>query len=744
MQYVSNEYKESMNQLARNKSYMRVYLGLINQEAQTKAIVEPGNFTYFADLEKPIIGETVDKVYATCENDFSKVDGSMCFLPRPNSKAALYNGGIVTEDLCENGQQPEVIISFDTDDPLDIKGITIDFGDCYPSQLTIANDEGEMDYQNDSKIFRSEDPFNNSTYLKIKAVNMVNGSGRMRIHLITFGIGITIGNDKIISAELKSITSPIAESLPSVDFKLTIDNLDRYYDVDNDDSAINYMETGQKMEVYYGYTLDSGMIEWFKGNTVYMREWSSNNHRAEFGAADVFVYMQDEYKKGKYRPEGITLYDLAMDVLEDAGIEEYWIDPYLKTIVVYNPLPVVTHKECLQLIANAGRSVLSQNRDGIIMLKSSFRPESSISVNQTATYGDIKNVLKDVPYNEYSAFENNYMQVNGTQFFIPRGSDYIPAGYVSGEISDGNGLFAENPVITISMESAYTFYGITLLFGSIQPVEFTITTYNNGTKLKKYVVKSIRKCTTADFDFIDVDEFRIEFTKAHPYNRIHLNKIYMGEETDYRITYDMLKTAPNGTKLEKVKEMNVVRTLYTRGTELKDLTSDEVTLKAGEQEEYEFSLGNAVHDLQVEILVDDVIVDYGAIITESNTYCCMVKITNPPSSEQIATLKIKGYEYEISTISESIRLNNKGSIQTWNNPLISSKKDAENLVEWVGNYYKGENEYELSTRGDPRIDANDLIFLESKYVGDVSVRLEEVTTKFDGHLSGTLVGRREL
>lgn len=744
MQYVSNEYKESMEQLARNKSYMRISLGLINQEAQDNAVIQDGNFTYFSDLIKPITSDTVQKVYATCENDFTKVDGSMCFLPRPDSVTPLYNAGIVTQELCNEELHPEVVILFDTADPLDIKGITIDFGDCYPSQLSITNDDGEKVYSNSSKVFRSEDTFNNSRYLKIKAVSMINGAGRMRIHLITFGIGINIGNDKIISAELKSVTSPIAESLPSIDFQLRIDNLDRYYNVDNDDSAINYMETGQTMEIYYGYTLNDGRIEWLKGNTVYMQEWSADDQQAEFGAVDLFVYMQDEYKKGRYRPEGITLYDLAVDVFDDAEIDRYWLDPYLKTIVVYNPLPVITHKECLQLIANAGRCVLSQNRDGIIMLKSSFRPDISISANQTAQYGDIQKVLEDVPYNEYSAFENDYMLSDGTQYFIPRGSGYLDAGYVSSVISDGDGLFADNPVITITMESAYTFYGITLLFGTVQPVEFTITTYNNGTKVKKYVVKSIRRRTTADFGFVDVDEFRIEFTRAHPYNRIHLQRIYLGEETDYRITYDMLKTTPKGTKLEKVKEMTVVRTLYTKGTERKDLTSDEVTLKAGAQDEYEISFGNAVHDLTVETLVNDTQVDYGAVITESSSYWCRIKITSPPSSDQNVVLKIKGYEYGISTTSESIRLNNKGSIQTWNNPLISSKQDAENLVEWVGNYYKGENEYELSTRGDPRIDANDLVFLESRYVDNLSVRLEEVTTKFEGHLSGTLVGRREL
>lgn len=61
--------------------------------------------------------------------------------------------------------------------------------------------------------------------------------------------------------------------------------------------------------------------------------------------------------KGQYYETGITLYDLAVLVLEDAGVaqEDYYLDTYLKKITVYNPLPNVRHKEALQIIANAGR-----------------------------------------------------------------------------------------------------------------------------------------------------------------------------------------------------------------------------------------------------------------------------------------------------------------------------------------------------------------------------------------------------
>lgn len=746
MQYVSTEYRKAMKQLNRNKSYMKISLGLINHAAQNSAQVQAGDFTYFSDIKKPVSTEKVGQVYATCERNFSKVDGSMHFLPRHGSGKTYYNAGIVTDGLCGRENTPVVIIRFNTEDPLDIKGLTLEFGDAYPVRFSVETDEGTIEYGNAGNTFQTEDTFNNTTYMKITAIEMVNGMGRLRIHNILFGIGLTFDDEKIVSAEMRSSLSPISESLPRIDFSVTIENMDRYYNVDNEDSAINYMETGQKMEVDFGYALNDGSVEWVKGGTLFLQEWSSDDKKAKFGAVDIFEYMQDEYKRGEYRPGGITLYDLAADVFEDAQMrpEQYWIDPYLKKVVVFNPLPVVKHKECLQLIANAGRCVVMQNRDGIIMLKASFEPEKEVAANQVAEYGNVECLLQNQPYEEYAAYENEYARVDRQQYFMPRDQNYIKVGYVSEAISNEDGYFIENPIITLTMESAYTFHNLTLLFGSIQPVEFTITTYNNGEKIKRFRSKGIAEKTVVYYDFIDTDKIEIEFIRAKPHNRLHLKQIVFGNETDYEITYDDLTATPYGTKLEKVKELRVVRTIYTRGTELKDLTSSEVMLGPGQQEEVEIEFGSAVHDLRAACLIDDTEQDFGAIISEKKSYWCRVKIMKPPKTETKAVLTIRGYEYNISTEMETTKLNNAGSIQTWNNPLVSSQNDARRMAQWIGKYYKSANQYELKYRGDPVLDYNDLTYLESRYVKDLLVRLEEVGLNYTGALSGTLVARRKV
>lgn len=61
MQYVSTAYKEAMKQAARNKSYMRISLGLVNQAAQTAAQVQGGSFTYFLEYRSSLWSEETMK-----------------------------------------------------------------------------------------------------------------------------------------------------------------------------------------------------------------------------------------------------------------------------------------------------------------------------------------------------------------------------------------------------------------------------------------------------------------------------------------------------------------------------------------------------------------------------------------------------------------------------------------------------------------------------------------------------------
>ena len=101
MQACSQAYKEAMKQPGfRGNGYIKVYIGVINSEAQRRANVndERNSFTYFSNLTKPFNGYEPETLYATQEQNFSHVDGSMYFLPEEGGDI-LFNNGLITEEI---------------------------------------------------------------------------------------------------------------------------------------------------------------------------------------------------------------------------------------------------------------------------------------------------------------------------------------------------------------------------------------------------------------------------------------------------------------------------------------------------------------------------------------------------------------------------------------------------------------------------------------------------------------------
>jgi hypothetical protein len=739
MQNVSTDYRKSMQGLARNKSHIRVYLGIVNQTAQHGAVIDGGGFTAFSDTTAPLGDANVEKLYATFEEKWNSLDGSMYFLPRDG---AYFQAAAVTEALASS--QPEVTVRFNTEDNVTLKGVTIKFGKSWPTELTIITDNGRTKFKNDSQEFVTEEVFEGITFMTIKATRMSRGETRLRIEKITCGIGVTFDDNKIISTKMKGTVSPISEDMPTLDITVTVENMDGYYNVDNDDSAINYIATGQEMTVHWGYTLDDGSVEWFKGDTLYMKEWKSTSTTAKFEATDIYEVMDGEFNKGLYRQKGINLYGLATEVFEDAGFEagDYWLDPHLEKITVYNPLPVAPHKECLQMIANAGRCILTQTPDGMPMIKSSFTPKIWTSANAESGYSNAAGLLNGTDYREYASYEPGFARVDGTQYFMPADTTKcFKAGFVSAEAADSGGCFTTNPVITITMEAAYSFHDLTLYFGTAVPAEFIIRVHS-GEDITQHNYKCTTSITAISMYFEDTDSIEIEFTKAQPYDRIHLMRLKLGDVTDYTISYNDLFEMPTGTKLEKVKEVKATRTIYTRGTTLSDLVQEDITA-TDEAVEYEFSFSNAVHDLTAVCMADDEEIDMKAEIVEQKSYWCRVRVSDPPDGVETVSLVIRGYEYTTSTSSKTARLNNTGKTQEWENPLISSEEHAQELADWVGEYYASENKYELKFRGDPALKPNDIVFLESDYDDGLMARIESIETDYTGSISGKITARRK-
>ena len=713
MLQVTSAYKEEMKKPLRGHTLMRVNIGVINQEAQGSARVSSAT-AYFSNLTKPLNNYVVDALYATTEQNYSTVDGRMYFLPREKSDCVL-NQGIVSKDIMGD-------VQFMFPIPYDLRGITIDFGKAYPVDFTIITDNARKEVRgNKAGKYVCEDVFQGVFSLTIHPERMVNGQAFLHIHEIIMGIGIYFNERNILTASKKEHISPIMEALPTIDFRLSVNNKDRAYDIENEKSTVNFLELGQKVQAFTGQEVGE-RIEWLQIGTLKLKEWSSDDDKMSFTAIDFLSGLTGKYRKGKFYPQGISIYDLCLDVLTDAGVDprEFYIDEYLKAVKIKNPIPAVTHREALQLLSNAGRCLLYQDEKGKIVIRSSFVPRMTSTVAREPYFSNGTRILENLPIREYSLTNGNYSRVDGTTLFLPR-SGKADVGYID-----------DNMFLSISSEAAFACFGMQLQFGRTYPSKIVIDTSLNGKTVEELSYTVDREDFIISHEFAPFDEMTIyEDAPSKTGGRAVLNRVSFGNVTDYELSYgrELTKT-PLGTQLQSVKTLELTRMEYLDSTEGEKELAKVGCTKPGE---YFAEFSNPSYDCTVQAAAGTV------SILEAGSY--FLKFSYSGSGEEV---KVIGKEFTVKESTLEKELNFVGRREKWKNPLVSDTTLATDVLDWVGNYLKADREYSLTYRGEPRLMANDLLYLENKYVDKLMLRVFDHTLNYNGALSGSIKARREV
>lgn len=553
---VSAEFKRGMNAKLRNRMYLQVSLGVVNQEAQNNGAFADSELAEWSNKAFPWNGKNVDTDYATLEQDFFKCDGSQVFLPEGQYKQFNVNVGVASDDLLGT-----LNITFPIE--YDLKGLTIDFGRAYPTQFQVITDAVEKTYDNDSTRFETMDNLGTTTTLSIIPLEMVGGQQRLRIEKILMGVGLNYTNAEIKTMDFEEHINAISGELPNINFNLTIADPDHVYDVDNDDSFINYLQTGQRIEVAVGLELDNGMVEYVPLSELSLSKWQSKKETMSFSAVDKFVLLDEKYEDGFYI-HSRSLYEDVIDILTFCRFEpdEYVIDDCLRDVVITNPLPKRKCKELLQLIANAGRCIVYQNRDGQIVFKANFATvidpdDITVSSNTHAAYSKPANVMHGTQY-VYQDMTRNFFSVDGSMYFLPEsGSNYLETAYVSAAIADENGAFSTVPSLTLTLPAGFVYYGLTVKFDGNPPARMQIKTYYLGDEVQTVTIRDCEEETYIPETFNTFDEMVISFPVGTPNDRVLVNKVTFGELTDYTLTYQNIVGEVTGFRETKVKNVDV-------------------------------------------------------------------------------------------------------------------------------------------------------------------------------------------
>ena len=708
MQVTTAEYKEEQLRDLRNASHVFVYLGVISKEAQANAYVDTTLEPYASTdifVEQPF-----EAYYASLEQAYTRVDGSShFFLPEDENLYALFQGAVTV------GIGGAITFDFDNYHELDIKGLTIDFGEYYPTAFSVTNGTDSYSYTNDSPgVYVLEDVFHDSDYITITPTTMVGGSQRMRIYSIIFGVGLTFDNRTLISTQRRNTVDHLSSSLPSKAFSFTVSNYNKKFNKDNPNSFLNFLQTEQACSYEYGREMDDHSIYKIDGGNVALKTWSSNDTQAKFSCVGYLDFMDGTFYKGKYRSEGITAYDLAEEVLEDAGIENYRIDSYLKEITLYNPLPVTTHKNCLQMIANATQSILYEERKGRIIIESSFTPDiTSVTYANATDYSDTDTIVTvEGTELNYATLESGFTKVDGSLSFLPSThANADDSGYISDTVANSSDEMATESSITIEWEAQWTFYGLVLTYPEwSMPTQITVIGYADGDEVVQITSTDPRGIEN---EFDEVDKIKIVFDKAPENHRVHCKTINIGDVSNYSITYHDLADTPIATSMDNIKNIEVHYYSFFEGSESASVATTQAIVG-----DNLITFSSPYYDYSVAYKDET---EGTLTIEESGAYYVIV------SADTAGAIEVTGKKIEMTDNTYTYEASEIGGTKTVTNQLISSQELAETEAEWVGEFYTAGTEYSINFRGEPALDCDDLIYLENKFVPKNLIRITEET-----------------
>ena len=257
---------------------------------------------------------------------------------------------------------------------------------------------------------------------------------------------------------------------------------------------------------------------------------------------------------------------------------------------------------------------------------------------------------------------------------------------------------------------------------------------NDGKKVDEYEVNSdITKRLIVQNDFDDFDLMEIEFTKTkEPFNRIVVDYFSFGDITDFTMERQDMTSSPKSIKQELVKAVRVPCYSYQKGTAEETLISEETEATKGDVQTY--YLGDPTYDCRATFNGSASNVS----IIERGDYYVMVKFLITGKYQ----FEIIGHRYNIVEQYATKTLNSRGKTITWKNPLVSDMETANHLADWLGDYYNAGIEYEYNTRGNPEIDANDIVYQENAYRPGLKVNIYRHVVNFSQSLSGKVIARR--
>ena len=379
MKVVSNQFKEVMNQNIRPTSQFQASLEMIDRSVERDATVTTSTPTHFST---GVFDKAHEGDYVALEENFFRVGSTQRILP---DDGYIKNGYVSSVKCDAEGIFQEIpIIEFSFTNARSFIAMTYEFSYDYPTDIRVTYYlDGEQRGQfiatpTGASFVDDDNHIGECDKITFEFLRMSAPNRRLRIARMVFGYEKKFEMTDILSVNHTLSIDPISSALPYEKLVMKVSNLSKDYNPDNPQGTWVYFTNGQPLSIRYGLEIDD-RIEWVEAGKLLLSDAPTvDANSASFEAVDTISTLTNEYYKGLWRDGGITLYDLAANVLADARITDYILSDSLQSIITRAPLPILPHRECLQMIANAGGCVLRTNPQGTIVIEKQIHEETPI------------------------------------------------------------------------------------------------------------------------------------------------------------------------------------------------------------------------------------------------------------------------------------------------------------------------------------------------------------------------------
>lgn len=371
---------EQLKKPKRNLGFLKVKFNIVDPE--TNPDLSSNSEEIFSDLDN--IKETTipqSKNYATLEKNFWLLnDGQPIY--GSEELEQTYVSSYMSDKNCLFSDK--ACITLTSSVYLTTLGLTMVFDSidknyakklkvkAYRDSTMIMDKDYTLSSYSDRLIFADNEELVRWNKIEIYFIESSLPYRRIRVNQLLFGIMETYTDENLISAESKEKTTMINSELPTHTFKFTIDNMNKLFNPDNPQGWYRYILQQQPISYEWGYQLDDGTIEWILGGKMLLTgSVEVGENQVSFSTTSLINYLTKVYKKGVYNSSGRSLYDLAVDVLEDSNIDssQYNLWSGLKSIKTDAPLPKLEARQLLQIIATTGNCILFTNRENVINIQ---------------------------------------------------------------------------------------------------------------------------------------------------------------------------------------------------------------------------------------------------------------------------------------------------------------------------------------------------------------------------------------